>query len=151
MIKERIKVPTIIIMSILSTIFLFKWILFIGYVPTESMSPTIKKDSLIIGTRYMEQIERDDVVIFVKDCIHEIKRVKGVSNDSIDIIDGFVYINVICEGASDQPDEHFVVAQDFYYLIGDNRNNSNDSRYWDEPCVENNQIHAKLILNHCLD
>lgn len=43
---------------------LLKTVLFLGYVPSASMEPTIASGSYILGTRLFGELERGDVVIF---------------------------------------------------------------------------------------
>ena len=75
-------VPTffVILVSVLT-----KFMLFIGYVPSVSMEPTIKKNSLIVGVRIFKDIQVGDVVVFVKDGQYLVKRVAATGNTDIEI------------------------------------------------------------------
>ena len=55
------------ILSSLLLLVLMKTVLFLGYVPTESMEPTLKKDSFILGTRLYGDLTDGDIIIFERD------------------------------------------------------------------------------------
>ena len=68
------------------------------------------------------------------------------------IKDGKVYINgshtalddyFIREEMEEEPEMEFHVPEDSYFVMGDNRNNSLDSRYWDNTYVKKEAILAK--------
>jgi signal peptidase I len=82
--------------------------------------------------------ERGDVIVFQSSKSPErdfIKRVIGVPGDKVDIRDGIVYIN---DEPLDEPYTNsqtrcsgecsWVVPEGHYFVLGDNRNNSSDSR-----------------------
>lgn len=49
--------------------------------------------------------------------------IKDYENNKLEVKNGSVYIN-------DQPATTYTIQQDYYYMMGDNRHNSEDSRYW---------------------
>ncbi len=82
--------------------------------------------------------ERFDIVVFPVEDDYYIKRVIGLPGEKVDIRDGKVYINgeeltsdvygrepIIYPGMVDLP---LTLDEDEYFCMGDNRNNSNDSR-----------------------
>ncbi|NJK37348.1 MAG: signal peptidase I [Oscillatoriales cyanobacterium RM2_1_1] len=116
------------------------------YIPSGSMEPTLEiNDRLIIdklGYRF-HQPHRGDVVVFsppdqlkaqYKDAF--IKRIIGLPGDMVEVKDGRVYVNgeVLPEDyIAEVPNEDWgpeVVPADSYVVMGDNRNNSYDSRKW---------------------
>ncbi len=129
-------------------------------VPTGSMENTVPVGSRIIGFRLyylFEEPQRGDIVIFKfpddekKDYL---KRIIGLPGDTVDIVDGKVYIN-----GSDVPlDEPYlseepvgsygpyVVPENCYFMMGDNRNYSNDSRFWDTTYVTRDELVAKAFI-----
>ena len=46
----------------------------------------------------------------------------------------------------DRESKFLIVPNDCYYVLGDNTQNSFDSRYWEDPFVHQDDIVAKLIL-----
>ena len=108
-------------------LFLLRFVFFFGYVPSASMEPTIKEGSFIFGVRLVGELELGDVVIFEHEGFLLTKRIAALPGDSV-IIDG----------------EAVVVPEDCYFMLGDNADESIDSRYWDEPFVEREKIVALL-------
>lgn len=108
---------------------LFRFVFIIGYVPTESMEPTINKESMILGVRVYGELEVGDIVIFEKDGEFMVKRIAGKGGDTITV-----------------GDRVYEVPDGCYFMLGDNKTNSYDSRYWDEPYVKGEKIVAKVIL-----
>ena len=45
-------------------------------------------------------------------------------------------------------DMEFIVPEGCYFMMGDNRNNSLDARYWDNPYIEKEKIIAKVIFRY---
>ncbi len=135
-------------------------------VPTGSMKDTIMEGDRIIGLRlsYMfSDPKRGDVVIFTPphEDTYYIKRVIGVPGDVIQIISGSLYVNgeLQTEDYIREPmianDENmvFIIPEDSYFMMGDNRNNSSDSRYWTingtpSPYVSRKEIHAKALFKY---
>lgn len=131
-------------------------------IPSESMQDTILKGDRIIGNRlaYMsDDPERFDIVIFkYPDDPSEIfiKRVIGLPGETVEIKDGKVYIDGALEPLDDsfcpeKPEGDFgsyKVPQNCYFMMGDNRNNSLDSRYWTNHYVKKDAILAKASFRY---
>ena len=148
--------PTLFIavsLTLLANIFVWQ----IGVVPSPSMAPTIHEKSLIIGSRFAylnEDPQRGDVVIFTKDTRLMVKRVIGIPGDYISFKDGQVYLNgelleepYLMEQYSTYSARYeFYLAADKYFLMGDNRKVSDDSRRWDMPTISRGDISSKAVL-----
>lgn len=121
--------------------------------------------SRVIGSRlaYLtDDPERGDVVIFhypddPSGKTYFVKRVIGLPGETVDIIDGKVYINgsdtpldepYLAEPMEPEEPMHFEVPEGSYFMLGDNRNNSKDSRFWQNTYVERDKILGKAVLKY---
>ena len=119
-------IPIIVTMIV---VLLFHYIFKLGYVPTSSMEPTLETGSLILGLRYFDDLETGDIIIFRHDSSYLVKRIAACEGDIL------VHQNAIV-----------TVPENCFYVLGDNAENSHDSRYWDNPFVSYEDVMAKLLL-----
>ena len=130
-------------------------------VPSGSMENTIMTGDRVIGSRLsylLESPERGDIVIFHfpdNEKIYYVKRIIGLPGDTVDIVDGKVYLNgsptpleedYIREPMVPEPPMHFEVPEDSYFMLGDNRNYSADARRWTNTYVKRKKIVAKVLF-----
>lgn len=132
-------------------------------VPSASMENTIMTKDRVIGSRltyYFNDPQRGDIVIFHfpdDESIYYVKRIIGLPGDIIDIKDGHVYLNnsetpleepYLKEPMEAEPDLHYEVPEDSYFMMGDNRNSSADSRRWHNTFVKREKIIAKVMFRY---
>lgn len=151
----RFVVYTIVLFILLRCIFIF------SFVPTGSMEPTIKENSMLIGWRLEYLLadptpDRGDVIIFQHENFDDylVKRVIGCPGDQIEITHGEIYVNgqVLIEPYLEQPDFSqengpFSVPEGKLFVLGDNRNFSIDSRHWETPFVDIGNVYAKVMFS----
>lgn len=139
-------------------IWLFRNVFLVTYIPSVSMEDTICPGDLVVGTRYdAKEIERYDIMVFQAvdedDCY--IKRVIGLPGETIIVENGKVYADgvelddsYVKEDMDPSGDGIFEVPEGCYFMMGDNRNHSTDSRFWDTPYVpaENMVGHAEAVI-----
>lgn len=113
------------------------------YIPSESMLPTLQKNDYIFVNKLVYKFRkpvRNDIVVFIPpipgEKRHFIKRIIGLPGETIKVEDGVVYIN------GKPLDEPFIneppmlpyaerkIDDDKLLVMGDNRNDSDDSRSW---------------------
>ena len=89
--------------------------------------------------------------------IYYVKRIIGVEGDTIDIVDGKVYLNgsdtpleepYLAEEMDPDETYHFEVPEDCYFMMGDNRNYSADARYWRNPYISKDKMIAKVLVEY---
>lgn len=138
---EHIKEP---VLAVLAAILISSFIISHTKVPTGSMMNTINPGDHLIVNRlpyYYRDPERGEVVVFNFEEDNLIKRVIGVPGDVINIINYEIYINdqkvdetyladdystYIYTGS--EIDFPYTIPKDHYFMLGDNRKNSKDSR-----------------------
>ena len=164
-----------IIVVVLVVLVINNVILINAKIPSESMEKTIMTGDRIFGFRlsyginlkigsfeYSQKFrdpERFDVVIFrYPDDESQlfIKRVIGLPGEKVEIKDGEVYI----DGSLTPLDDSFIpeaavgdfgpyeVPEDSYFMLGDNRNWSKDSRYRKNTYVTFDEIVGKAIIRY---
>ncbi len=141
----------VIILAFIVSVLLNKFVIINANVPTGSMEATIEPGDRLIGFRlsYIKgNPQRGDIVIFKYPVNEEeiyIKRIIGLPGETLEIRDGEVYI----DGSSAPLYEPYLkevwfiendelkleIPQGCYFVMGDNRNDSLDSRYWAAEAV----------------
>lgn len=131
-------------------------------VPTGSMESTIMTGDRILAMRtsyWFSDPEAGDVAVFryPDDPTGEtlyVKRIIGVGGDVITVEGGDVFVNgeVLVEPYINEITEGdfgpYTVPENMYFMMGDNRNRSEDSRYWENQFVEEDQILGKVVLRY---
>ena len=136
-------------------------------VPTGSMRDTIMEHDRLIGFRLSYKFsdpQRGDIIIFKfpdDETETYVKRIIGLPGDMIEIMpdgDGVVHVYVngqildepyIREPMAAVSDyQRYIVPEGHYFAMGDNRNSSLDSRYWDNKYIARDKILAKAIFKY---
>ena len=131
-------------------------------IPSGSMENTIMPGDRIIGNRlaYIAgDPERFDVIIFrYPDDESQlfIKRIIGLPGETVEIRDGKIYINGSSQPLDDVETKEtmigsfgpYTLPEDSYFVMGDNRNNSLDSRYWDNTFVTRDEILGEAVFRY---
>lgn len=131
-------------------------------VPTGSMENTIIPGDRLIGNRLAyikDDPERGDIVIFENPDNEEqlyVKRIIGLPGETVDIVDGQIYIDEADKPLTEQylkeewtvatGDYHYEIPDDSYLMLGDNRNDSLDSRFWTNTYVRRDKIKGEAVV-----
>lgn len=151
-----------IVIPVALALFCSKVLIVNANIPSGSMEDTIHPGDRVIGSRlaYLSQDpKREDIIIFrFPDDESQvfIKRIIGLPGEEIRIVDGQVYIDgaqkpleeVYLKEAPQGSFGPYVVPEDSYFVMGDNRNNSHDSRFWENHFVSRDEILAKAWFQY---
>lgn len=136
--------------------FLFQTVHVIG----PSMNNTLQDGQVVIVNKIsytLGDVERYDIIAFSQvenENYYEIKRVIGLPGETVQIKDGFIYIDGV--RLENTPyDERILTAgiatdgiklsKDEYFVLGDNVNNSEDSRYKNVGNISKSEILGKVV------
>ena len=161
--KEVFSYLIVIAVAVAAAVIINKFVLVNANIPSRSMAPGINVDDKLFGFRLayvFDEPKRGDVVIFEHQCYKNddkealIKRVIGVPGDTVVITDGQLYVNgeAVIEDYLSEPMVGnygpYEVPEGCYFMLGDNRNISEDGRYWDNTYVSEDEILAKAIFKY---
>lgn len=123
----------------------------------QSMAPVLESDDMVLINRIFYDFkdpERLDVVVFSRgDGKTNVKRVIGLPGETVQIVSGSIYIDgrlleadeelvrVSLAGLAENP---ILLDPDEYFLLGDNRDGSEDSRFANIGNVKRSQIQGKV-------
>ena len=126
-----------------------------------SMNPTLEDSQVVFVNKIVyrfSDIKRYDVIAFSKvgdeNQYYDIKRVIGLPEEKVRISNGDIYING--ERRSDVPfemaiqisgvaEDEITLGEDEYFVMGDNVNNSEDSRYTNVGNISKTEITGKVV------
>ena len=112
-----------------------------------SMSPTLN-DGNVVWAWKNPTLERNDIVIIKKDGTLYIKRIIGLPEETVEMKNGKPYINGI-ELQEDfdeieSEEQKVQLKENEYFVLGDNRNDSTDSRVW--GAIDKEEITGEVIF-----
>lgn len=118
---------------------LLRYVFLIGYVPTESMEPTLPKGSFLLGVRIFDEPKVGDIIVFEKDGALLVKRIAAEPGDQVDLSQ-LTYMTSVPIPVWEET--VITVPKGCYYVLGDNTQNSWDSRCWEDPYLKGKDIIA---------
>lgn len=142
-IKEFLKDAIKYLAVIVGVLFVVIYVVTLEQVVGPSMSPTLSEGNILILNKFIykfKDVKRGDIVSLKNSgSKYLIKRIIGLPGESVEIKDNKVYIgdkvlnepylkNVTMEDFSLAELGYTEIPKDMYFVLGDNRNNSQDSR-----------------------
>jgi signal peptidase I len=140
-----------VILAIILAAVIRIWLFEPFYIPSPSMEPALNTNDRIIVNKIAYKFhspERRDIIVFQYPLDPErdfVKRVIALEGETIEVRDNYVYIN------GKRLEEPYIpeamvsdfgpvrVPKDHLFVMGDNRNNSDDSRVW-------GALHTKYLI-----
>ena len=159
-VKEIIEWILILAFAVAAAMLINRYVIIKAEVPTGSMEHTIEVDDCILGFQLaylFDGPDRGDVVIFPYPDNPEttyVKRVIGLPGETVEIKNGYVYIDGTPIEEPYLKEEMrgeygpYVVPEGSYFMLGDNRNSSQDSRKWKNTYLKEEDIMAKVLFRY---
>ena len=160
-IKEIVIWLLLIVLTITSSYFITTNVFVKTAVAGVSMEPTLMEGQVVIVNKieyYLKSPKRNDVIVYKQSnrehSYYEIKRVIGLPGETVKIKNGIIYINdeVLKEKIKTETIENAGLAEEGiklddneYFVLGDNRNDSEDSRFASVGNVLRNEILGKAV------
>lgn len=102
----------------------------------KSMDPTLENNEIVLLKKYDKSFDRFDIVVFDYEDSHLIKRIVGLPGETLYYYKNDLYINdkKVKEDFLPKGTETYdfvwdaKIPEDYYFVMGDNRENSTDSR-----------------------
>ena len=160
--KELFQWLIAILAAVAIALFVDNFLIVNAQIPSGSMENTIMTGDRVVGNRlsYLTKgPERYDVIIFKYPDDESqlfIKRIIGLPGETVEIRDGHIYIDGSSEPLEDVETKEYMVGnygpytvpEGCYFVMGDNRNDSKDSRYWINPYVSKDKILGKAVFRY---
>lgn len=161
--KEVLTWVLTIALAVMAAKLINSYVIIKAEVPTGSMEHTIEVNDCIMGLQHaylFSKPKRGDIIIFPYPDNPEVtyvKRIIGLPGETVEIKDGFVYIDGIPIVEPYLKEEMqgeygpYIVPEGCYFMLGDNRNSSLDSRKWNNPYLKEEDIMAKVLFRYSPD
>ena len=160
--EEVLSWAKLIVSTVIVAVLLNQFVIVNASIPTGSMESGIMPNDRIVAFRLSYLFDgpsRFDIVIFRypdDETRLYVKRVIGLPGETVNIRDGLVFID---DGDIPLRDDFirepvqgnygpFHVPADSFFVLGDNRGNSEDSRAWNNPFVHQDGILGRAIFKY---
>ena len=156
--KENKAIIAAGVIAIVCILILYNFCIKNTRVASGSMEPTLMTGDYMVVNKLayvVKDIKRGDIICFwsKEGGKYYTKRVIGIEGDQIEFHDGYVFINglkadessYIPEGVETNCLKTFEVPEGCVFVLGDNRENSFDSRFFENPYISEHDIMGKYL------
>lgn len=151
--KDFLQLFSIIAVSILLFVFVISFLFKPFRIDGKSMEPLFQQGDIVFVKRLFNRIDRNEVVVVkMHDQNYVVKRVLAIEGDRIDYKDGEIFVNGENRGKITSGDyrmffdnSSFIVEKNSFFILGDNRSSSIDSRFWGS--ISKDMIYGKVVFN----
>jgi signal peptidase I len=140
----RLAAIPLLLLSGMTTVFIVTFLFQVARVQGKAMAPTIDDQDRVIVSKLAYRIREPRVgeIVMLYYPLNPnktfVKRVIAAEGDQVRVVDGHVYRNDVPVDDSFVPAQYRshddwgpqVVPEGYYFVMGDHRNNSSDSRHW---------------------
>lgn len=124
-----------------------------AFVVGTSMEPTLKDKQVLALNKFSREFEVNDIVVLRSNTLKKslIKRIVAKGGDTVYMDNGDLYVNDILITPeyevvpTVESFDKITVPEGYYFVMGDNRPNSLDSRSKQVGCIEKKYIYGKII------
>lgn len=152
--QDALEICLVYAVVLAMVVFVFNYVLMLALIPSGSMENTLMTGDIAIATRFdRTDIQRYDIMVFTPPDYPDtyyIKRVVGLPGETITIDNGNVYAgdelldnSILPEKMIWAGDGVYKVPKGCYFMLGDNRNHSQDARFWEDKYVPLENMAAK--------
>lgn len=160
--KELLSFLVTMAVAVIIVTLLKEFVIINAFIPSGSMEYTINPNDRLVGNRLaylLSEPERGDIVIFQYPDDESqlfVKRIIGLPGETVTIDEARIYVDgelleedyLKEEWVIDNDSYTFVIPEDSYLVLGDNRNNSKDARYWNNTYVKEDKILGKAVFRY---
>ena len=159
--KEILSWVAIVVVAFALAFLINRFVIFKISSPTPSMENTFLVGEKVVTYRLaylFSNPDRGDIVVFPNPDNEEedyVKRIIGLPGEVIEGIDGVVYINekpleenYLKEEMEKEDFGPYEIPAGCYFMMGDNRNESLDARFWEHKFVDGDKIKGKAIFKY---
>lgn len=152
--RKKIVEILVLCLLIFAAYFISKNYVQVMLIQGDSMNPTYRNMQLVFLDKTSEEYVVNDVIAFRCEELSAtlVKRIVAVPGDTVRIIDNILYVNG--QSSSFYADAHFaysgiaensiILEESQYFVVGDNIEQSKDSRYAEIGCVDKESIIGRV-------
>ncbi|WP_315069316.1 signal peptidase I [uncultured Clostridium sp.] len=150
--KYKYELTIGIVLALILSKVVTSYFFYVAIVPSASMEDTLMIGDRLLISKNIQELKVGEIYTFYHDDKLLIKRLIAKGGDHVKIDNNDVYVNgqkldepYVSSSMSIEIHVDLTVPEGKYYFLGDNRNDSNDARFWNEPFVDRGSIDGRAV------